>query len=74
MDMATEKKGGHMNELNFGSSEASKRLVEAGIVLKTDFLWGCMYIINGKQEWYIREDRDDFIPGMPNYPAPSIKK
>jgi len=32
-----------MNELNYASFEASKRLVDAGIVLETDFYW---YVYN----------------------------
>jgi len=61
-----------MNALDHASIEASRRLVDNGIVLETDSLWGCMYVIQEKEEWYIREDRDDFIRGMPTYPAPSM--
>jgi len=28
-----------MNQLNYASLEACKRLVDAGIVLETDFVW-----------------------------------
>ena len=35
-----------MNELNYASLEASKRLVEVGIVLETEKVW---VIVTGKQ-------------------------
>ena len=38
-----------MNPLNYASLEASKRLVEAGIVLETDFVW----FRSKHQEWII---------------------
>ena len=55
-----------MNELNYASLEASKKLYEAGIVLKTDALWslfldGFHLIMN-----------TELHPLVENYPAPSI--
>ena len=55
-----------MNELNYASLEASKKLHEAGIVLETDALWslfldGFHLIMN-----------TELHPLVENYPAPSI--
>ena len=55
-----------MNELNYASLEASKKLYEAGIVLETDALWslfldGFHLIMN-----------TELHPLVENYPAPSI--
>lgn len=56
-----------MNQLNYGSSEACKRLVDAGIVLETDFYHtenedGSNYAIRPK------EDREKYV----YCPAPSM--
>ena len=55
-----------MNELNYASREASQRLVDAGIVLKTDFYWASVDMEN----WSLCT-----IPhkvGFKEYPAPSL--
>jgi hypothetical protein len=53
-----------MNELNYASLEASKKLVENGIFLKTDFFYVNTFSDMG---WIFRtkgefNDEDDFIP------------
>ena len=40
-----------MNPNNYASSEASKRLVEAGIVLETDCVWAKIYPAREDSEW-----------------------
>ena len=55
-----------MNNLNYASREASQRLVDAGIVLKTDFYWASVDMEN----WSLCT-----IPhkvGFKEYPAPSM--
>jgi len=57
-----------MNPLNYASLEASKRLVEAGIVLETDFYWASVDMEN----WSLCT-----IPhkvGFKEYPAPSMSE
>lgn len=46
-----------MNLLNYSSLEASKRLVEAGVVLETDISW------YKNIRWFLRQstDENDFI-------------
>ena len=53
-----------MNELNYASLEASKKLVENGIVLETDYFYVNTFSNMG---WVFRQkggfnDEDDFIP------------
>ena len=57
-----------MNSNNYGTREACKRLVDAGIVLETD------------QQWYILKNGDCYLSGesvpmieiVKEYPAPSM--
>jgi L-lysine 2,3-aminomutase len=44
-----------MNELNYASLEASKRLVEAGIVLETQSVW----FHGTKGTWHLSEREGD---------------
>ena len=55
-----------MNELNYASFEASKRLVDAGVVLETDAIWSLFY--NG---WRLVL-RTELHPLVEDYPAPSM--
>ena len=57
-----------MNELNFASLEASKKLVDNGIVLETDFVWRL-----GADGWKLLNK--DWVTNMmsntyESYPAP----
>jgi hypothetical protein len=54
-----------MNELNYGSLEACKRLVDAGIVMETDVEWG-LYP-NG--DWALHKRG---ISTLKDIPAPSM--
>ena len=62
-----------MNPLNYASLEASKRLVEAGIVLETDFMWWNYDRENG---WALAKSRDNKEKGLRLpigiVPAPSM--
>jgi hypothetical protein len=40
-----------MNPQNYATLEASKRLVKAGIVLETDYVWCWIVSIHPKDEW-----------------------
>ena len=60
-----------MNKLNYASLEASKKLVEAGIVLETDFYWcdNWGYLtLEGKERGLHCYGDDDYKV----YPAPSM--
>jgi hypothetical protein len=61
-------KGGGMNTQNYASLEACQRLVEAGIVLETEFYhtvcWGRNEIVNKKHR--------ELYPEDVYYPAPSM--
>jgi hypothetical protein len=62
-----------MNLNNYGTLEACKRLDDAGIVLETDCIYGCIYCINGNEQWEIQSKNDShFIQSFPTYPAPSM--
>ena len=53
-----------MNELNYSTLEASKRLVEAGIELKTDFCW-IEVKIAGKEIYVLRPFQQHKNHGIP---------
>ena len=55
-----------MNELNYASLKASKRLVDNGIVLKTDAIW-CQYLCG-----YRLIMRTELHPLTEVIPAPSM--
>jgi hypothetical protein len=55
-----------MNEANYASFEASKRLVDAGIVLETDFWW-----IRERSAWKLA-DNDYGLPRAFAIPAPCM--
>ena len=71
-DLAIRTRGGveEMNELNYASLEAGKRLVEAGIVLETEAVW--MHVKGGS--WYLRPNDNTPIPVEIDdmIPAPSM--
>jgi len=56
-----------MNELNYASFEASKRLVDAGIVLETDFYWA-----RDSNGWYLRTYGTYEREVLESIPAPSM--
>ena len=55
-----------MNELNYASLEASKKLVDAGIVLETEFYW-CKDESVG---WYLRDESTYSLDVHESIPAP----
>ena len=55
-----------MNELNYASLEASKKLSEAGIVLETDALWSLFL------DGFHLIMKTELHPLVENYPAPSM--
>ena len=55
-----------MNELNYASLEASKKLHEAGIVLETDALWSLFL------DGFHLIMKTELHPLVENYPAPSM--
>ena len=57
-----------MNLLNYGSLKASKRLVDAGIVLETDFYW----ILYPTEAGYLLGDKSSVLLSIKHYPAPSM--
>lgn len=57
-----------MNNLNYASLEASKKLHDAGIVLETDCYW---HFNDWKYEWQLKY-RDYFIENWGLVPAPSM--
>lgn len=57
-----------MNPLNYGSREACQRLVDAGIVLETEFVWYEFW--NGTEQYYSLSINN--IPGHPHIPAVSM--
>ena len=59
-----------MNELNYASLEASKKLYEAGIVLETECYW---HFNDYKYEWQL-ERRDYFTENIGLIPAPSMSE
>ncbi len=61
-----------MNELNYCTLQAAKRLHEAGIVMKTDFTWGCQVNKDGSKRWTIQPIDCHFANTEPEYPAPSM--
>ena len=75
-----------MNPLNYASLEASKRLIDAGIMLETDFYHCPIGLKDGDREnrasdnivYEIRESLGRFAPGLHNQyykrciPAPSM--
>ena len=67
-----------MNELNYGSLEACKRLVDAGIVLETEAGWVLVAKNNldPTKVWVVRGDwadiRYEFSGFYASYPAPSM--
>lgn len=54
-----------MNPLNYASLPASKRLVEAGIVLETDLMWRKV-IGNDRKEYFLLSEFEG------EFPAPSM--
>ena len=57
-----------MNELNVASLQASKKLVEAGIVLETDAVWA-----RDEIGWYLRSSFENTEREvLKSYPAPSM--
>lgn len=62
-----------MNTDNYASLEASKRLVEAGIVLETEMSWGCQ-TGTGTPIWKLQLKNCHFLhcegEDYPEYPAP----
>ena len=56
-----------MNTQNVGSFEACKRLVEAGIVLETDFYWA-----RDSNGWYLRTYGTYEREVLESIPAPSM--
>lgn len=50
-----------MNELNYATLPASKRLVEAGIVLETDLMWRKV-IGNDRKEYFLLSEFEGEIP------------
>ena len=58
-----------MNELNYASLEASKRLYEAGIVLETDYYWWLMVDFDGHYVWELKSNG---LYGPDCIPAPSM--
>ena len=60
-----------MNPLNYGTREACQRLVDAGIVLETEFTWGHC-IMKKADYWIIQPNSCHFLNGEPEYPAPSM--
>lgn len=57
-----------MNELNFASLRASKKLVDNGIVLETDQKW---YLLKN-EDWYLSGESIPMIPIIKELPAPSF--
>jgi hypothetical protein len=59
-----------MNELNYASLEASKRLVDAGIVLKTEMVWAEL----PPENWQLQSRLDYHLVFQycPSVPAPSM--
>ena len=55
-----------MNELNVGTREACQRLVDAGIVLETDYYW-CR---DDSVGWYIRDESTFTFDVHESIPAP----
>ena len=62
-----------MNTQNYASLEACKRLVDAGIVLKTDFYWYLPHkpTMCGKTTWFI-ERKYYLLVYTEMFPAPSM--
>jgi hypothetical protein len=62
-----------MNELNFASLRASKKLVDNGIVLETEMYWGCQ-TGTGTPIWKLQLKNCHFLhyegEDYPEYPAP----
>ena len=54
-----------MNPLNYASLEASKKLVEARIVLKTDIQWANVIGFDGSEDWELNASWGE-------YPAPTM--
>lgn len=65
--------GEFMNELNYASLEASKKLVDNGIVLETEMYWGCQ-TGTGTPIWKLQLKNCHFLhcegEDYPEYPAP----
>jgi hypothetical protein len=61
-----------MNPNNYATLEASRRLVEAGIVLETEAVW-CQPL-SPSQDWYLVSDKEyHFVfSACPSYPAPQF--
>jgi hypothetical protein len=57
-----------MNELNYASLEASKKLVDNGIVLETDTVW---YLLKDG-DWYLSGDNMPMSQIIKELPAPSF--
>ena len=60
-----------MNPLNYATLEASKRLIDAGIVLETDIIWH----LNGDKETYSLQTRGSspsLLIRWGDFPAPSM--
>ncbi len=60
-----------MNPLNYGSLEASKRLVDAGIVIATDIHW-VKYDYNGHWSYVLKDLKTVSISNPEVFPAPSM--
>ena len=61
-----------MNPNNYCTLSAAQRLHEAGIVMKTDFTWGCQVNKDGSKRWTIQPIDCHFVNTEPEYPAPSM--
>lgn len=64
-----------MNQNNYASLEASKRLVEAGIVLETDCVWAKMFPMKEESDWKVftqAEFNKHFYDFDTYFPSPSM--
>lgn len=55
-----------MNNLNYASFEASKKLHDAGIVLETDYYW----CLDNSVGWYLRDESTFAFDVHTSIPAP----
>lgn len=58
--------------MKLASLEASKRLYEAGIILETEFTWGCQVNKDGEKTWKIQLNSCHFLNDETEFPAPSM--
>ena len=59
-----------MNPLNYATLEASKRLIDAGIVLETESVW--IDTITNRWMWVLKKDVKHYTPCREDIPAPSM--